>query len=188
MRPARVTRALAAYAAALAPAACGYAPVYASGSAGRLHVRLARSIVVDAMAADEVAQGAREELARFGALESGDGYPTLEIEVLRTDEASEGLLVGPTGAAAPTARATAIALVARGHVVPHAGADPERDSGDLRAETTLAVDEAGGRPDPRGSIFHAADAVRAAARRVGARIARRIMGLPAASEEPSGGP
>src|ERR1700685_2659326 len=70
---------------------CGYQSVYAAGSPGRLHVKVVRSLVADAVAADEVASGVREELARAGALEAGEGYPRVEIEVLRADETSEGI-------------------------------------------------------------------------------------------------
>ncbi|HEY8086996.1 MAG TPA: hypothetical protein VIF09_04105, partial [Polyangiaceae bacterium] len=68
---------------------CGYHAAYGAG--GRLHVHVVRSMVPDAVAADEVASGVREELAREGALEAGDGYPRVEIEVLREDEQSEGV-------------------------------------------------------------------------------------------------
>jgi hypothetical protein len=145
-------------------------------------VKLVRSLVADALAADEVAQGAREELARNGALEGGEGYPRLELEVLRSDESSEGITASPGPGGAPVARATSVSLVARGWVVEQRGAEPQRDSGDLRAEASIAVDENGAVPDPRASSFHAADALRSAARRVGSRVARRIMGLPAATD------
>lgn len=161
---------------------CGYAPVYPTGGSDRLHVKLTRSLVADAVAADEVAQGAREELARQGALEGGEGYPCLEIEVLRADETSEGLAVAPGTAAGIAARGTAVALVARGRVVEQAGDEPVRDSGDVRAEAAIAVDETNGAADPVAGSFHFADALRSAARRVGSKVARRAMGLPAAGE------
>jgi hypothetical protein len=161
---------------------CGYAPVYPTGGSDRLRVKLTRSLVGDAVAADEVAQGAREELARQGALEGGEGYPRLEIEVLRADETSEGVVVAPGTVAGIGARGTTVALVARGRVVEQAGDEPVRDSGDVRAEAAIAVDETSGAPDAVASSFHFADALRSAARRVGSKIARRAMGLPAAGE------
>jgi hypothetical protein len=167
---------------------CGYAPVLASGGGGHMHVKLVRSLVADAVAADEVAQGAREELARYGALEGGEGYPRVEIEVLRAAESSEGLVAGEAGALAPTARATSLSLVARGWVVEEPGGDPERDSGDLRSEAFVTVDEGVGVPDPRAGVFHAADALRAAARRLGATIGRRAMGMPAMTLAAPDGP
>jgi hypothetical protein len=174
--------------AAAASGGCGYSPVRTSAGGERLHVKLVRSLVADAVAADEVAQGLREELARYGALESGEGYPRVEVEVLRADESSRGTVAGVSGAIAPSARATAISLVGRGWVVDRAGAEPARDSGDLRAEESVGVDEGEVSPDPRVGMFHAADALRSAARRLGARIGRRVMGMPSASEGAPEGP
>ncbi|HEY6463174.1 MAG TPA: hypothetical protein VIY73_23555, partial [Polyangiaceae bacterium] len=74
----------------LSLSACGYRAVYASGAPARLHVKVVASHVPDAIAADEVAAGLREELAKAGALAAGEGYPRVEVEVLRADEASEG--------------------------------------------------------------------------------------------------
>lgn len=186
----RLSRAVVAAWGLAATLSCGYGPVYAGGGAGqgRLHVKLVRSLVADAVASDEVAQGVREELARHGALEGGEGFPRVDLEVLRADESSEGLAAGASGAPAPTARGTAVALVARGWVVSQEGAPAERDSGDLRAEEIIVVDEGATGPDPRSSLFHYADAQRSAARRLGRKIARRVMGLPSATEEAAEGP
>jgi hypothetical protein len=155
--------------------------VYAP-DAPRLHVKLARTLVPDAVASDEVATGAREELARAGMLEPGDGWPCVEVEVLRADETSEGIAAGTS---APRARATGVALVARAWITTAENAPPQSDTGDVRAEETIAVDEDAQTraPDPRTSTFHHADALRAAARRLGRQLARRVMGLPAASDD-----
>jgi hypothetical protein len=177
-----VTRVSAVAALVWAIGACGYAPVNSASGTGRLHVKLVRSLVPDAIAADEVAQGVREELARSGALEGGEGYPRVEIEVIRASESSEGVVATPGPAGAPQARATGLSLVARGWVVEAPGGDPERDTGDLRVEESIAVDEGPAGPDPRASTFHADDALRAAARRVGTAIGRRVLGLPAAAD------
>lgn len=160
--------------------ACGYQSVYAAGPPGKLHVKVVRSLLPDAVAADEVASGVREELARAGALEGGEGYPRVELEVLRGDETSEGVAAGPAG---PVARGTDVAVVARAWVVAAAGAPAQSDTGDMRAEESIAVDESGGLPDPRASGFHHADASRAAARRLGRKLAARVLGQPASSEE-----
>ncbi|HEY1697390.1 MAG TPA: hypothetical protein VGG39_34750 [Polyangiaceae bacterium] len=160
---------------------CGYRAVYASGAPAHLHVKVVASHVPDAIAADEVAAGLREELARAGALAAGDGYPRVAIEVLRADEASEGIAAG---ANAPVARGTDVAMVARAWVEPAAGEEPVSDTGDVRAEETVAVDVRAGQPDPRADSFHHADALRAAARRLGHALALRVLGLPAASEDP----
>jgi hypothetical protein len=169
-----------------ASASCGYRAVYASAGGGRLHVKLVRTLVPDAVASDEVAAGVRDELALAGLLEPGDGFPRAEIEVLRSDEACEGIeaLSGE-----PVARATNIGLIARAWIARADGASAERDTGDLRAQEVIAVDERNGvtgTKDPRASAFHAADALRAAARRLGRKLAQRLMGAPSASEDVSG--
>jgi hypothetical protein len=174
--------------------------VYAP-DASRLHVKLVRTLVPDAIASAEVATGVREELARAGMLEAGDGWPRVEVEVLRADEASEGIAAGASGGTGPVARGLDVALVARAWVVASPGAEPESDTGDMRAEETIAVDTSGatgvspasglpagggvlaGAPDPRASTFHHADALRAAARRLGRGLTRRVLGLPAASDD-----
>lgn len=172
--------ALAALAAVLS-ASCGYAPVHA-GVHQKLHVALVESKVPDAAATDEVLVGAREELARMGALAPGDGYPRLEIEVLRADEASEGIDSAPNqdGRLVPQSRATRVGIVARGWVMrAAAGAgERERDTGDVRAFETV-----GAAQDARAAAFRQSDALRVAGRRAGKRLAARVLGLPAASDE-----
>jgi hypothetical protein len=169
-------------AALLLTCACGYRSVYAAGPPGKLHVKVVRSLVADTVAADEVASGVREELARAGALEAGEGYPRVEIEVLRGDETSEGVAAGASG---PLARGTDVAVVARAWVATAERAPPQADTGDMRAEESIAVDEAAaaGGADPRASFFHHADASRAAARRLGRKLAARLLGQPSASED-----
>lgn len=161
--------------------ACGYAPVHGgAGGAEHLHVHLVESKVPDAVASDEVLAGAREELARLGTLAPGDGYPRLEIEILRADEASEGIAAAPEadGRLLPQSRATRVGLVARGWVLRAAGAERERDTGDVRVFETVAI-----APDARAATFRHSDALRAAGRRTGKRLASRIMGLPAATDD-----
>lgn len=167
-------------AAGLAIAGCGYHAVYAAGAVPKLHVVLVRTLVPDVVASDEVVAGLREELARAGALEAGEGFPRVEVEVLRADESSEGITAG---ANAPVSRATDVGLTARAWIVRAAGAPPESDTGDLRAEVTIAVDQSATGPDPRASAFHEADALRAAARRLGRRLGYRVAGQPASSDD-----
>jgi hypothetical protein len=145
-----------------------------------LHVKLTRTLVPDAVAADEVATGMREELAREGALDGGDGWPRAEVEVLRADEASEGIAAR---SGAPQARAAEVSIVGRAWIALAPGASPERDTGDMRAATVVAVDESAGAFDLRASGFHHADALRSAARRLGQKLARRLLGHPVASED-----
>jgi hypothetical protein len=173
---------------ALAIVSCGYHVVHGSASGERLHVVLARSIVADAIASDEVISGAREELAREGMLAPGEGYPRVEIEVLRADESSEGVAapsaaLGSGAGGAPRARATQVGFVARAWLVRSIGAPPERDTGDMRAIDLAASNVSSGVADPRGDLFLHADALRAVARRLGERLASRVLGLPAASDE-----
>ena len=162
-----------------ATTACGYRAVY--GAAGeRFHVKVVRMAAVDAVACDEVASGVREELARAGAVEAGEGYPRVEIEVLRFVESSEGIA---DVSAQPEARGTDVAVRARAWIVRRAGGAEERDTGDVQASEIIAVDERAGSPDPRADVFHLPEARRAAARRVGHALAKRILGLPVVSVE-----
>ncbi len=167
-------------AAPLVVASCGYRALYAGEDGERLHVTLSRSLVADAVAADEVVAGVRDQLAREGALAAGEGYPRVEVEVLRADESSEG--VGATGGV-PRARGTEVALVARAWVVRAPAAAMERDTGDVRAMSAVGVDTREGRPDPRADALHHDDALRAVARRVGRRLALRLLGHPIAVDE-----
>ena len=159
---------------------CGYHALYAAPDGERIHVGLARSLVADAVATDEVLSGVREELARDGALAAGAGYPRLLVEVLRIDESSEGIAAV---AGQPRARATEVGLVARAWLVRSADAAPERDTGDVRAMDLVGVDTALTALDPRRDALHHADAIRAVARRVGKRLAARILGHPVAVDE-----
>jgi hypothetical protein len=168
---------------ASAAAACGYRPVASGKDAGRLRVVLVRSEVADAVAADEVVSGLREALARDGALAPGSGYPRVEVEVLRADEASAGI-AAPAGAASPAARGVEAGIVARAWIVPAAGTEAVHDTGDLRASDLVATDLGpGGVPDPRADLFHHADALRAAARRVGERLGLKVLGHPSVGDE-----
>jgi hypothetical protein len=167
-------------AASLACTSCGYAPVHTGVADEHLHVVLEGSRVPDAVASDEVLAGLREELARGGALAAGDGYPRCEVEILRADDASEGIAATPdaAGRLQPRSRATRVGLVARAWVLRAPGGEHERDTGDVRAFETMSVES-----DSRAATFRHSDALRAAGRRVGQRLASRIMGLPSANDE-----
>jgi hypothetical protein len=158
-------------------AGCGYQPLYAANEGAKLHVHLSRSLVPDAAASDEVVSGAREQLAREGALAPGDGWPRVEIEVLRIDETSDAVSA-PRGQNAPLARGTEVALVARAWIAPSPGAPPEHDTGDVSAHDLV------GRSDvARADLFAHEDAARAVARRVGQRLALKVLGHPIVAEE-----
>lgn len=166
-------------AASLAIAACGYRPVHGGGASERFAVVLTATNVPDAVASDEVVAGVRDELARTGALAAGESYPRCEIEVLRADEASEGIAATPNaeGVLLPDARATRVGVVARAWIVRAKDGPRERDTGDMRAMEVVAV-----APDARSATFRHSDALRAASRRLGRRMGTRILGLPVASE------
>lgn len=160
----------------LLAAACGYQPVHEARGDERLSVTLATSMVPDAAVTDEVLVGVREELAKNGALASSSAaYPRCEIEVLRADEASEGITAVD---GQPNARATRVGIVARAWVVRAKDAPRERDTGDIRTMETVAVAQ-----DARAATFRHSDALKAAGRRAGRRLASRVMGLPAASDD-----
>jgi hypothetical protein len=164
---------------AFAAAACGYRSVHAVPGGERFAVVLSSSSIPDAVASDEVVAGVREELARSGALATGSSYPRCEVEVLRADEGSEGIAAVPNadGALLPESRATRVGVVARAWIVRGPGAGPERDTGDVRAIEVVGV-----AAEARTATFRQADALRAAGRRAGRRIASRLLGLPAASD------
>lgn len=159
--------------------ACGYRSVNGGDAPERFAVVLTSSNVPDAVASDEVVAGVRDELARAGALRSGESYPRCEIEVLRADEASEGIAATPNadGALMPTARATRVGVVARAWIVRSKDGSRERDTGDVRALEVVAVAS-----EARAATFQHADALRAASRRVGRRMGSRILGTPSASD------
>ncbi|MGA2449377.1 MAG: hypothetical protein ABTD50_11905 [Polyangiaceae bacterium] len=154
---------------------CGYRALRAQAPAEALHVAVVRGIESDALAADEVASGVRDELARAAALLPGDGWPRVEIEVLRAGEASEGIVAAGDS---PRARGLGISMVARAWLARAPDAPPERDSGDVRAEVTIAVDALDGTVDARWAAARRAAALRATARRMGRQLARHIEGLP----------
>jgi hypothetical protein len=160
-------------------AGCGYRPVYGGSSPERFSVVLATSSIPDAVASDEVLAGVRDELARAGALASGDAYPRCEVEVLRADEASEGVAATPNagGVLLPESRATRVGVVARAWIVRSKDGPRERDTGDVRGIEVVAV-----APDARTATFRHTDALRAAGRRVGRRIGTRILGLPTSTD------
>jgi hypothetical protein len=172
--------------------ACGYHAVYGGPDLEKLHVVLVRSVVADASASAEVVSGVREALAKEGALAAGEGYPRIEVEVLRADEASEGI-AAPSDAGAgssvnlgPRARATQVGLVARAHLVRLEGGNEERDTGDMRSMGLVGSDVAFGTPDSRSDLFHHEDALRGLAHRLGERLAMRILGLPTVTDEGTG--
>jgi hypothetical protein len=166
---------------ALTLVGCGYQPLYATPAGEAFHVHLVKSQVSSVLVAEEVVRGARDTLAEEGALAPGDGYPELDIEVLRADESSEGIVQQQTPQGGiPKARATDLAVVARAWVVRREGAPVELDTGDLRAGGLMG--------SPLGNagaeVWQREDSLRAIARRLGGRIAMRILGHPTVTVAP----
>jgi hypothetical protein len=155
--------------------ACGYQPLYATPAGESYHVHLSKNLTASAVVAEEVLRGARETLAKEGALAPGDGYPRLEIEVLRADETSEGIVsVNAPEGAVPKARASELAVVVRAFVQRRAGGSSELDTGDLRAEALQGAPLG----DSVRETWQREDSLRAVARRLGGRVAYRVLGHP----------
>ena len=179
------------FGAALLLGGCGYHAVYGSEGSERLHVVLARAVVADAVAADEVVSGVREELARSGSLAAGDSYPRVEIEVTRLDEASDAIRAeGAPDAQAPAARATEVGIVARAWLARSVDGPRERETGDVRVLVATRATQAGEATATASAAavdaLRYGDALHAAGRRAGVRIARRILGEPAPEEDVEG--
>ena len=144
---------------------CGYRPLK-SGLAGNPRLRVASSVArVASLQAlgEELATGARAELARYEAL-SPSGLP-LHLEVVRLEEVGEG-----DGVASdlPSARGVRVRVVARGRIE---GGDYETE--DLEASEVLATGSS-----PTSFEVARSAAARSAARKAGALVARAVLGLP----------
>jgi hypothetical protein len=174
--------------------ACGYRPLY-GGAQGeeRLAVTGVSPLVADASVVAEVEAGVRAGLARAALLRGGSGYPRVVVEVLRIDTQSEGIaavpggvrppevggvIVSGAGAPAPLARGTRVGVVARAWLERADGGPKERQTGDLRTVDVMQVES-----DARLEAMRLDDASRAAARRLGERLARRVLGEPEAPDD-----
>jgi hypothetical protein len=156
---------------------CGYRPLYGGEAPERFAVVGAAPLVADASVVAEVEAGVRAGLSRAGALRSGEGYPRVVVEVLRIDGSSAGIA---DVAGSPLARGTELGVVARAWIERERAGEPMRDTGDVR---TLEVSSAAS--DARLESLRQADALRAAGRRLGERLARRILGEPDAPDDGS---
>ena len=173
---------------------CGYRPLY-SGAQGeeRLAVAGVTPLVADASVVAEVEAGVRAGLARAALLRGGAGYPRVVVEVLRIDTQSEGIAAVPggvrlpevggisvsgAGPLQPLARGTRVGVVARAWLERTEGGAKERETGDLRTVDVMQVEG-----DARLEALRLDDASRAAARRLGERLARRVLGEPEAPDD-----
>jgi len=130
---------------------------------------------VEAVAAAE--DGLRAELARAGSLAEGaEGRSAIVVEILRVDEIAEGVAAVPSARGAfPLARATSLAVTGRASI--RRGAIVERETGDMRASEAIAR-----APEAAASLVQRREAIRRAARLLGERLARRLLGYPEPSE------
>lgn len=165
---------------------CGYRALHSQAQpadADRLAVVIVDSRVTPTTAADEVAGGVRESLARSGMLRSGSSYPRAEVEVVRIDQESDAVAdTGPVGAPSalrtPRAHGLRVGVVARAAVRRSEAEAPITDTGDVRAFTILAAES-----DPDlGSELLFERAARAAGRQAGLRLGARLLGHPSVSE------
>jgi hypothetical protein len=173
---------------------CGYRPLY-GGAQGeeRLSVAGITPLVADASVVAEVEAGVRAGLARAALLRGGGGYPRVVVEVLRIDAQSEGVAAVPGGVRPPEvggvpntgggplrplARGTRVGVVARAWLERAEGGPKERQTGDLRAVDVMQVEG-----DARVEALRLDDASRAAARRLGERLAKRVLGEPEAPDD-----
>ena len=127
--------------------------------------------VPDAALAAAAEEGARAELSRAGQL-GGRGAPgEIEVEILRVDETGEGVALGAQGI--PLARGVRVTAVGRARL--RRAGKVERDTGDVRASDVTAAAALGGYPGGGGP---GREAGRAAARRLGEALVRKLLGVP----------
>lgn len=153
----------------LGSAACGYRPLHAT-MAEPLAVAGARAPFADASIETELLAGARAELSRAGVLRAGQDHPRLVVEALRLEDEPAGLARHGSG---PSARAIRLRLAARAWIERHPGST-EGETGEVVVETFVAAEDRA-----LAESWREQHAVRAAARRLGEELARRILGLPA---------
>lgn len=172
--------------AALAGTACGYRPLAAHDTtarggepaSGRLAVVRAVGLAPYPAAADALTAAVSARLAEARELRSGEGYPRVEIELLRVDELAEGIAeVG----ASPLGRGVRIVVVGRARVVRAAGEEPAFDTGDVSANVVASASG----PATSALVVREEAAV-GAARALGRRLAERVLGLPAPTDEGRG--
>jgi len=163
--------------------------MYAARPEERLYVVAAESSVPSSEVALAVVRGAREQLAKEGALlGAGEGYPRLEIVVSTSREMSVGAVVPSSARGAsvtsevqktPVSRGESISVSARGCILRARAGACERDTGTIRREFVASTNSS----DPVAATLSYEDEVRRAAARVGEAIAARVLGDPTISED-----
>jgi hypothetical protein len=126
--------------------------------------------------------GARAELARAGQLGGcGDHAASqVAVEVVRVDEDSEGVSLSPRPGTSevPLARALRVRVTARAEV--RVGTQRRRATPDFSASEIIATPIG---EDPVLAEIAKRDASRRAARRLGARLVRSLLGWPEPGED-----
>ena len=138
---------------------------------GPFEVVAGRVYVPDAGAIGAMEEGARAELSRAGALGPGGG--AIEVELLRFDMEAEGIAVGKGPAGAPLARGVRVVALGRARMRRAGSGVVERDTGDVRAGETAGLGA-----DTAQALATHDEAARAAARRLGEVLVRRLLGFP----------
>jgi hypothetical protein len=156
---------------AIATAGCGYSLANTPDAAlTPFTVRAAAATMPDAAVSTAAIEGAEGELARAGLLAArGDGT-VLTIAVVRVDERSEGIAAGSSASAAPVARGIRLTIVGRA-TAPAGASGAARDSGDVEVSEVFS---AGG--SAAIGILSRDEAAQRAGRRLGERLARRVLG------------
>ena len=161
-------------------AGCGYRSANSVPAHAPLGVTAAPFKTPHPEALEAALSGVRAGLSQSGVLAPGDAYPRVVVELLRVDELPAGIAAtGPSEAAVPLARGSAVGVVGRVWVLSSAGAPPANDTGDVRRVEYVAQSS-----EPVTSRFAYASAVRSAARKLGEALARRILGSPEPGTDP----
>jgi hypothetical protein len=161
---------------ACASPGCGYQLAHAPRDPlGPFAVSIGPIHAPDAALAAEAEEGARAELARAGELGGRGATSEIELTLLRVDETSEGVALASPNL--PLARAVRVMVTGRARLHRAGSSASERDTGDVRVTDATAR-----APSTQASFVGRDEAGRAAARRLGALLVRRLLGFPEPSE------
>jgi len=164
---------------ALSTTGCGYRPAYVSRAPARFSVVSGPFAAPHPEAVEAALAGMRAGLSQADALTTGAGYPQVVLQILRVDELAAGIAaeLGPSESA--LARGSAIGVVGRAWILEGPRGQPTNDTGDLRRVEYVAQSS-----EPLTSSYAYGSAVRAAGRRLGEALARRILGGPEPGTDP----
>jgi hypothetical protein len=161
---------------ALLLACCGYQPIHASSNGERLCVRAVEPKIADFRAVHAALNGARSELQRVGALDSGQAESCLVIELLSIAELPVGLHAERfDGREQPRARGTTVVVRGRGWIEQR-NRSVSRDTGDMMRDSRAAASSSIVTDTERHRAL-----AQSAAFDLGRAIAQRILGLPTPS-------